>query len=107
MAQEAPSTAIAGRSALTNRTDGFILLLPSIRVGAWRLVVIPGDHEPRHVHARYGSAEANEVVVEIDTDGAVKLRRANRALSRAQVRRALELVTEHRADLMQLWETYC
>ncbi|TAM76744.1 DUF4160 domain-containing protein [bacterium] len=84
-----------------------MLLLPSIKVGAWRLVVIPGDHEPRHVHARYGSAEANEVVAEIAADGTVKIRRANRALSRAQVRRALELVAEYSAGLMQLWETYC
>lgn len=59
------------------------------------------------MHARYGAAEASEVVAEIRADGVVKIRRASRALTRAQVRRALELIAEYRVELMRIWEEYC
>ncbi|HTV73435.1 MAG TPA: hypothetical protein VME66_07020 [Candidatus Acidoferrales bacterium] len=74
-----------------NPTDGFILCrLPSIKAGAWRLVVIPGDHEPRHVHARLGTGDAPEAVVLLNVASSVTLREADRGLSRAE-----------------LWERYC
>ena len=81
--------------------------MPSIPVRGWRLVVIPGDHEPRHVHARHGTAGASEAVFRLNSDGTVTLREADRQLTRAQVREAAELVTDHFRELEELWETYC
>jgi hypothetical protein len=81
--------------------------MPSIPARGWRLVVIPGDHEPKHVHARHGSADAPEAVFRLNGDGSITLREADRELTRAQVREAGELVIEHFAELEELWETYC
>jgi hypothetical protein len=81
--------------------------MPSIAARGWRLVVIPGDHEPRHVHARHGTAGAPEAVFRLNSDGTITLREADRQLTRAQVREAEELVTEHFRELEELWETYC
>jgi hypothetical protein len=69
--------------------------------------VIPGDHEPRHVHARHGSANAPEVVFRLTTDGSLTLHEADRERTRAQVREAEELVAEHFKKLEELWESYC
>ena len=80
--------------------------MPSIKVGAWRLVVIPGDHEPRHVHARYGAQNALEVVIKLEDGGSVTLWRADRGLSRAKIRMALATVFEHYEVLVRLWEDY-
>jgi hypothetical protein len=71
------------------------------------LVVIPGHHEPRHVHARLGSGDALEVIVRLNGDGKVSLREADRGLSRAEIRRALEIVETHFLELVELWERYC
>ena len=73
--------------------------MPSIAARGWRLVVIPGDHEPRHVHARHGRAGAPEAVFRLNPDGTLTLREADRELTRAQIREA--------AELEELWETYC
>ncbi len=81
--------------------------MPSITVGPWRLVVIPGDHDPRHVHARYGSDGAYEAVIRLEAGGTVTLREADRGLSRAEIRVALALVLEHFEALAALWEEYC
>ena len=81
--------------------------MPSIPARGWRLVVIPGDHEPRHVHARLGTTGAPEAVFRLNADGTITLREADRHLTRAQVREAEELVTEHFSELKELWETYC
>jgi hypothetical protein len=81
--------------------------MPSIPARGWRLVVIPGDHEPRHVHARHGTAGAAEAVFRLNSDGTITLREADRQLTRAQVREAAELISEHFRELEELWETYC
>jgi hypothetical protein len=69
--------------------------MPSIAARGWRLVVIPGDHEPRHVHARHGTADAPEAVFRLNADGSTTLREAE------------QLVSEHFTELEELWETYC
>jgi hypothetical protein len=81
--------------------------MPTISVRGWRLVVIPGDHEPRHVHARHGTSYAAEAVFLFNPDGTITLREADRQLTRAQVREAAALVAEHVSELDELWETYC
>ena len=78
--------------------------MPSIKVGAWRLVVIPGDHEPRYVHARRGTRNAPTAVIKLDAAGGVTLRDAHPDLSRAEIRVALRLVEEHFDALAALWE---
>lgn len=83
------------------------MVVPSIRAGRWRLVVIPGDHEPRHIHARLGTRDASEAVIRLNADGTVTLREADRGLSRAEVRQALVIVLEHFDRLSELWERYC
>ena len=70
-------------------------------------MVIPGDHEPSHVHARHGTAGALEAVFRLNSDGTITLREADRQLTWAQVREAEELVTEHFRELEELWEIYC
>lgn len=81
--------------------------MPSIVHRGWRFVVIPGDHEPRHVHARHGGTGAPEAVFRLNDDGTVTLREADRELTRAQVREAATLVAEEFERLMKLWKTYC
>jgi hypothetical protein len=76
-------------------------------VGSWRLVVIPGDHDPRHVHARRGTGNAAEAIIRLNADGTVSLREADRELSRTEIRQILELVDTHFAELADLWERYC
>jgi hypothetical protein len=81
--------------------------MPSIAARGWRLVVIPGDHEPRHVHARHGGAGAPEAVFRLNEGGSTTLREADRQLTRAQVREAGALVVRYFRELEELWETYC
>lgn len=81
--------------------------MPSIAARGWRLAVIPGDHEPRHVHARHGTADAPEAVFRLNADRSLTLREADRQLTRAQIREAEQLVSEHFTELEELWETYC
>jgi hypothetical protein len=81
--------------------------MPTILAGAWRLVVITGDHDPRHVHAKYGSGNGPEAVVLLGFDGIAKLREADRALSRADIRKAVALVQEYFDELVKIWERYC
>jgi hypothetical protein len=81
--------------------------VPTIKVGRWRLVVIPRDHYPMHVHARQGSGNAPTVVIELNPDGVPSLRRSRHDLSRADTQQVLEIVAEHFAELVELWERYC
>jgi hypothetical protein len=80
--------------------------VPTIKVGAWRLVVIPGDHEPRHVHACYGTRNALQAVIILEANGSVTLRKVDHGLSRSQVRVARALVAEHFEALAALWENF-
>jgi hypothetical protein len=81
--------------------------MPSIAARGWRLVVIPGDHEPRHVHARHGGAGAPEAVFRLNEDRSITLRGADGQLTHAQVREAEEIVVMHFGELEELWEMYC
>lgn len=81
--------------------------MPSINARGWRLAVIPGDHEPRHVHARHGAADASEAVFRLNADKTVTLREADRELTGRQIREAEQLVIDYFAELEELWENYC
>ena len=69
--------------------------------------MIPGDHPPRHVHARRGTGNAPEAVFLLNADGTLLLREADRDLTRSELRNAAHLVEEHFVELAQLWEDYC
>jgi hypothetical protein len=78
-----------------------------MKAGAWRLVVIPGDHQSRRVHARLGTGRAREVVIELRADGTSRLREADGDLSHSKVREAMKLAQQHFGELVQLWDDYC
>lgn len=67
-----------------------------LRSDGFRIVIYLNDHEPAHVHA-IGSGEAK-----IDILGEPRLIWAD-GLTRAEVRRAMRIVSEHRADLLLRW----
>jgi Domain of unknown function (DUF4160) len=79
--------------------------VPTIREGAWRLVIIPGDHDPRHVHAVLGR-DGSEVVVRLGKNGEATPTRVDRPLTNADVRKALAAVQKHFDALAALWEAY-
>jgi len=80
--------------------------MPSIKAGRWTLVIIPGDHEPRHVHARLGTGRALEAVVLLEPNGAVSLRE-ERGLTSSDLREVIIVVRAHFDRLASLWELYC
>ncbi|MBC5809353.1 MAG: DUF4160 domain-containing protein [Candidatus Eremiobacteraeota bacterium] len=80
--------------------------MPTIKAGRWRLVIIPGDHNPPHVHARRGTGGAAEVVFVLRAEGATAIRRRDRSLSDSDVRQAASLVVLHFKQLVTLWETF-
>jgi hypothetical protein len=81
--------------------------VPTIRVGRWRLVIIPRDHHPPHVHARQGTGRAPEVVIEFNLDTTLSIREFDDGLSRSDIRQVVEIVDAHVAELIELWERYC
>lgn len=70
------------------------------RAGGLRVVIFANDHRPAHVHV-FGDGEAK-----IDlrgVDGAPVLVWADR-MNRAEVRRAMKIVAEQQAFLIERWE---
>jgi hypothetical protein len=55
-----------------------------MREGAWRLVIIPQDHDPRHVHAMLGK-DGPEVVVRLGKNRDVTPTRVDQGLTNADV----------------------
>ena len=76
-------------------------------MGRLRLVIIPRDHHPPHLHTRNGTGRAPEVVIDLNFDGNLTLRGARRNLSQAEIRQLIEIVAAHFAELIELWERYC
>lgn len=79
--------------------------VPTIREGAWRLVIIPQDHDPRHVHAMFGK-DRPEMIVHLGENGEVELIRVDRDLTTADVRKGLAAVQKHFDALIALWEAF-
>lgn len=71
-----------------------------LRIDGYRVVIYANDHRPAHVHviAAGGEAKINLVT----STGAPQLAWAL-GLSRADVRRALRIVSDHRAMLLNRW----
>jgi hypothetical protein len=80
--------------------------MPTIKAGRWCLVIIPGDHEPRHVHARLGTGRALEAIVLLERNGTVSLREA-RGLTSSELREVMIVVRALFDRLTSLWELYC
>lgn len=70
------------------------------------MIIIPQDHDPRHVHAMLGK-DGPEVVVRLGDAGEVELIKADRDLTTAEVRKGLAAVQKHFDALVALWEAYC
>jgi len=81
--------------------------MPTIRAGKWLLIVIPGDHNPRHVHACLGSKNGPQVIAFLAEDGIVSVREIKGSVSNADARKALAAVQEHFDDLLDLWKRFC
>jgi hypothetical protein len=98
---------LSGEGSLLEKPKGigYSGSVPTIREGAWRLVIIPGDHDPRHVHAMFGK-DGPEVVVRLGKNGEVTPTRVDRPLTNADVRKALAAVQKHFDALAALWEAY-
>jgi hypothetical protein len=84
---------------------GYNESVSTIREGAWRLVIIPQDHDPRHAHAMLGK-DGPEVVVRLGKNREVTPTRVDRPLTNADVRKALAAVQKHFDALAALWEAY-
>jgi hypothetical protein len=67
-----------------------------LRVEGFTFKVIPADHDPPHVHVRYAGASA---IVDIVSEATRDARRMNDP----DLRRAQELVREHRDELLEAW----
>jgi hypothetical protein len=71
-----------------------------MRADGLRVVIYVNDHLPAHVHV-FGGGEAK--INLLGADGAPDMVWAD-SMSRAEVRRAMRIVTEQRAFLLQRWE---
>ena len=70
------------------------------RAHGLRVVIFLNDHHPAHVHV-FGSGEAK--INLLGLDGAPVLIWAE-SMSRGDIRRAMQIVTEQKASLMTRWE---
>ncbi len=71
-----------------------------LRVQGLRVVIFVNDHEPAHVHV-FGNGEAK--IDLLGATGAPELVWAD-GMSRAEIRRAMRVVTEHLSYLRMRWE---
>lgn len=67
-----------------------------LRVGGFTFSILPGDHDPPHVHVRHGGGS---VVVSIESEAFRKVR----GISEVNITRAIRIIREHRAELLALW----
>ena len=74
--------------------------MPSKTVGAFQIWVIPGDHEPAHVHVEGGSGEAIFVI------SPVIVLRDKGSMNVADRRKAAEAIKSVHGTLMQMWKQY-
>jgi gentisate 1,2-dioxygenase len=83
---------------LENPSGLGIIAMPTIYVDGFALRVIPGDHDPPHVHVRKGGIAviifANEGVWVRDSIG----------MTRSELRGALRAVASVYYELQRLWE---
>lgn len=73
--------------------------MPEIfRDSGLRFVIFPDDHDPAHVHVL---GQGWEMKIDLMSIG---LRAVKGKATRQDSRKALELVHEHRASLLEAWE---
>lgn len=65
----------------------------------FRVVIYTNDHSPPHVHVLRGGGEA---VINLRPQGRVELREAD-GLSKADIRKALELVSSRHGEFLKEW----
>jgi hypothetical protein len=75
------------------------MMVTVLRDGAFRVVIFANDHNPPHVHV-FGDGEAK---IDLSgSDGEPRLVWAD-GMSKADVRRAMRIVTEAQAILLERW----
>jgi hypothetical protein len=72
-----------------------------LRADGLRVVIFLNDHKPAHVHVFGSDGEAK--VKLLGADGAPELVRAE-GMGRADIRRAVRLIRERQAFLLERWE---
>jgi hypothetical protein len=76
--------------------------MPTVLRGAGlRLVIWPNDHSPAHVHVFSSDGEAS---IALGAPGGHPRLLENRRMKRADVAKALELISGHRAMLARKWK---
>lgn len=72
-----------------------------LRQDGFRFVIYLDDHEPAHVHVYAGGAEAKIALISpIGRPAVVRVH----GMRMGELRKALQLVGEHRAMLLAKWE---
>jgi hypothetical protein len=69
------------------------------RTGAFRVVIFANDHEPAHVHV-FGDGETK---IDLGAPGGRPRLLWADGMTKADVRRAMEIVTEAQALLLERW----
>lgn len=71
-----------------------------IRHGGFRVVIYTDDHAPAHVHVFYGR---EELLVSLGSDTEPVGVRTNRGMKPQRILKALRLVADHQALLLERW----
>jgi len=71
-----------------------------LRVDGFRVIIWPNDHAPPHVHVFSAEAQAT---IELGDAGRHPRLRENLRMKPAVLAKALQVVFEHQAMLMQKW----
>ncbi|MFT4254396.1 MAG: DUF4160 domain-containing protein [Caulobacter sp.] len=74
-------------------------MITVLRTSGLSVVIFLDDHEPAHVHV-FGDGEAK---IELLGQGGVPRLVWARGMTRAEIRRAMQIVTLHRDALLQRW----
>lgn len=70
-----------------------------LRAQGFKLSFYAGDHDPPHVHVRYGGAE---IIVDLGTGQT----RDNRGMKPPDIVRAVRIVEQHQDMLLAAWATF-
>ena len=71
-----------------------------IRQGGFRVVIYTDDHAPPHVHVFYGN---EELLASLGSDTVPASVRSNRGMKPHRILKALQLVADNQALLLERW----
>jgi Domain of unknown function (DUF4160) len=76
--------------------------VPTIYVNGFQIRVIPGDHNPAHVHVEKSGGEAVFII-----KGSVVMLREQRGMKAAELRHAAQAAASVYERLQALWKESC